>query len=195
MSAPFFEYGLFSEGISLAIALIIGIAFGITLELSGMGNARKLSGQFYLRDLTVFKVMFTAIITAMLGVFWLGWAGLLDVSRIYVPETFVVPQLAGGAVFGVGFALAGLCPGTSCVAAASGRLDGFAVVMGMFGGVLATGLAFKRIATFYASTARGVFTLPDLLGASQGLVVFAIVLIALAGFKAADAIEQRRAVT
>lgn len=191
MRAPFFEFGLFGEGASLAIALIIGIAFGIALEQSGMGNARKLAGQFYLRDLTVFKVMFTAIITAMLGVFWLGWLGFLDVSRIYVPETFLLPQLVGGVLFGAGFALAGLCPGTSCVAAASGRLDGFAVVVGMFSGVLITGLSFSRLADFYSSTPRGVFTLPQLLGVGEGVIVFLVVLAALAGFKAATALELR----
>jgi uncharacterized membrane protein YedE/YeeE len=191
VTAPFFDNGLLGNGASLVVALVIGVAFGFTLEQSGMGNARKLAGQFYLRDLTVFKVMFTAIITAMLGVFWLGWTGFLDVSRIYVPETFIAPQLIGGVVFGAGFALAGLCPGTSCVAAASGRTDGFAVVAGMFAGVLATGFSFERLAGFYSSTARGAFTLPELLGISQGIVVFAIVLAALAGFKAANAIERR----
>jgi hypothetical protein len=85
MTAPFFEYGLFGESASLVVAFLIGIAFGWFLERSGMGSARKLAGQFYLRDLTVFKVMFTAIVTALLGVFWLGWVGVLDVSRIYVP--------------------------------------------------------------------------------------------------------------
>jgi uncharacterized membrane protein YedE/YeeE len=193
MSAPFFEYGLFGDGVSLIVALVIGIAFGVALEQSGMGNARKLAGQFYLRDLTVFKVMFTAILTAMLGVFWLGWIGVLDVSRIYVPETWIAPQLVGGLVFGVGFALAGLCPGTSCVAAATGRLDGIAVVLGMFGGVLVTGLSFKTLASFYTSTPRGVFTLPQLLGSSQGVIVFAVVAVALIGFKAAEAIERRYA--
>jgi uncharacterized membrane protein YedE/YeeE len=38
------------------------------------------------------------------------------------------PQLAGGLLFGAGFVVAGLCPGTSCVAAATGRGDGVAVV-------------------------------------------------------------------
>src|SRR5687767_8057821 len=123
MSAPFFELGAFGEGTSLLFAMLIGIAFGWVLERSGMGSARKLAGQFYLRDLTVFKVMFTAIVTAMLGVFWLGWLGFVDISRIYVPETFILPQLVGGLIFGAGFAIAGLCPGTSCVSAATGRAD------------------------------------------------------------------------
>jgi uncharacterized membrane protein YedE/YeeE len=191
MRAPFFEYGLVGNGASLVIALLIGIAFGWFLERSGMGSARKLAGQFYLTDLTVFKVMFTAIVTAMLGVFWLSWLGVLDISKVYVPETWIIPQLAGGVVFGFGFAMAGLCPGTSCVAAATGRIDGIAVVVGMFGGVLGSGLLFSGLQSFYEKTPRGTFTLPQLFGASEGLVVFGIVVIALAGFKVAEAIERR----
>jgi len=145
MSAPFFEYGLFGAGFSLVVALIVGIAFGWCLERSGMGSARKLMGQFYLTDLTVFKVMFSAMITAMLGIFWLGWLGFLDVARIYVPETYILPQLVGGVIFGVGFATAGLCPGTSCVSAVTGRGDGVAAVLGMLSGVLIAGVFFGLI--------------------------------------------------
>ena len=191
MRAPFFEFGLFGEGLSLVIALGIGIAFGWVLEQSGMGSAKKLAGQFYLRDLTVFKVMFTAIITAMLGVFWLGWLGVVDVSRIYVPETFIAPQLIGGLIFGAGFAVGGLCPGTSCVSAATGRADGMAVVAGMFAGVLAMGLLFDRLAAFYESTSRGTFTLPTLLNVSYGAMAFAVVIVGLAGFAAAERVERR----
>src|SRR5207253_6204376 len=91
--APLYELGVFGDRGALVVALLIGIAFGWCLERSGMGSARKLSGQFYLTDLTVFKVMFSAIVTAMLGVFWLARIGILDLSRVYVPETFVLPQL------------------------------------------------------------------------------------------------------
>jgi len=176
---------------ALAIAVTIGIAFGFALERAGLGDARKLAGQFYLTDLTVFKVMFTAIITAMLGLFWLSFFGVIDLARIYVPETFLLPQLAGGLLFGVGFVLAGLCPGTSCVAAATGRGDGLFVMLGMFGGVLVTGLAFEPLRRFYESTARGVLTLPSLLHVSYGIVVCAVVLIALIGFRAAEWVEGR----
>ena len=191
MNAPFFEYGAFGEAASLGVALIIGIAFGWFLERSGMGSARKLAGQFYLRDLTVFKVMFTAILTAMLGAFWLGWLGVLDLSKVYVPETFLAPQLVGGLIFGAGFAMGGLCPGTSCVSAATGRLDGFAVVMGMFAGVLVTGIVFRPLQSFYESTPRGAFTLPQLFGIGEGIVVLGIVLMAIAGFRGAEALERR----
>jgi len=191
MIAPFYDYGLIGEGAGLWIALAIGIAFGWCLERSGMGSARKLAGQFYLTDLTVFKVMFSAIVTAMLGVFWLGWLGVVNVSRIYVPETFILPQLVGGIVFGVGFAIGGLCPGTSCVSAATGRVDGLMVVLGMFAGVLVTGVLFSSLEPFYNSTPRGQLTLPTLFHLPYGVVALAVVLVALGGFRVAELLESR----
>jgi uncharacterized membrane protein YedE/YeeE len=176
---------------AMIAAFAIGIAFGVALERAGLGSARKLIGQFYLTDFTVFKVMFSAIVTAMLGAFWLSRLGIVDLSRVYVPQTWLLPQLAGGLIFGIGFVIAGLCPGTSCVAAASGRGDGLAVVAGMFAGVLVTGLAFAPLRAFYESTSRGTLTLPDVLHVPYGVVVFAVVLMALGGFAAAERIEKR----
>jgi hypothetical protein len=173
------------------IAALIGIAFGWTLERAGLGSAPKLAGQFYLTDLTVFKVMFSAIVTAMLGAFWLSRLGVLDLSQVYVPETFLLPQLAGGLLFGAGFVIAGLCPGTSCVAAATGRGDGAMVMLGMFSGVLVTGLAFAPLRRFYESTARGSLTLPEFLHVPSGVVVVAIVAMALIGFQVAERVEKR----
>ncbi len=173
------------------IAVAIGIAFGWFLERAGLGNARKLAGQFYLSDLTVFKVMFSAIVTAMLGAFWLARLGVIDLANVYVPETYLLPQLAGGLLFGAGFVIAGLCPGTSCVAAATGRGDGALVVAGMWCGVLVTGLAFAPLRDFYESSARGALTLPRALGVPYGMVVCAVVAMALAAFAAAERWERR----
>lgn len=192
MSAPFADAAAFDPRTSLLVAVAIGIAFGWALERAGLGSACKLAGQFDLTDLTVFKVMFSAIVVAMLGAFWLGRLGVLDLSRVYLPETWIAPQLAGGIVFGAGFAVGSLCPGTSCVAAATGRGDGVMVMLGIFSGVLATGLGFAQLGRFYDSTPRGALTLPQLFGVPYGVVVCAIVAVALGGFVAAEKIEKRR---
>jgi uncharacterized protein len=179
-----------AEGTGLLLALVIGVAFGWGLETAGLGSARKLVGQFYGRDLTVLKVLFSAIVTTLLGVFWLDRAGLLDVSRVYLPETFLLPQAVGGLVFGIGMVLGGLCPGTACVAAASGRLDGLAVIAGMLIGVTLFAGAFPWIAGFYESTPRGAVTLPELLHLPRGVVVAGVVAMALSAFAAAERIER-----
>jgi uncharacterized protein len=161
---------------ALTFALVIGVAFGFALERAGLGTAPKLAAQFYLADFTVMKVMFTAIVVAMTGAFWLARLGVIDIESIFVPDTFLLPQLLGGAIFGAGFLIAGLCPGTSCVAAASGRGDGAAVMAGMFAGIAAAGLAFS---SFFTTTARGAWTLPQLLHVPYAVVV-GIVVVAFA---------------
>jgi len=178
---------------ALAVAFGVGVGFGWWLERAGLGSAPKLMGQFHLTDLTVFKVMFSAIVTAMLGLFWLARFGIVDLSRVYVPETFVLPQIVGGLVFGAGMALAGLCPGTSCVAAATGRGDGLVVAGGFFAGVLVTALALPTMARFYGSGARGSLTLDAALDVETGSLILVVVAAALAGFLVAEHVEQWKA--
>jgi len=167
---------------ALWIAPLLGFAFGFLLERAGLAHAPRLAGQFYFTDFTVFKVLFTALLTAMLGAFWLHRVGLLDIELIYIPETFVLPQAIGGALFGAGFLLSGLCPGTSCVAAASGRMDGLAVVGGIFVGVFAFNAAYDSIEPIYSATALGRITLAQLAGVPTGVAIAAITAIALIGF-------------
>jgi uncharacterized protein len=192
MNAPLAETGILGSTGVLLSAPIIGFAFGWFLERGGLGSARKLAGQFYLTDLTVFKVLFSALLTAMLGAFWLDRLGWLDLSLVYLPETYVLPQAVGGALFGAGFLVGGLCPGTSCVAAAAGRLDGVAVIGGMLAGVLAFNLAFDSLAAFYESTPLGAVTLTDLADVPRGVGVAVITACALAGFAVAARIERGR---
>lgn len=174
-----------------ALALIIGMAFGFTLERAGLGSPAKLARQFYLKDFTVLKVMLSAMLTAMLGAFWLGRLGLINLSALYVPETFLLPQLVGGIVFGLGFALSGLCPGTSCVALASGRGEGAATIGGLFMGVLATGLAFPLIEGFYTSTSYGALTAPQLTGLPYGVIVALVSVLAVSVFGVIARYEAR----
>lgn len=183
---PLSETGVLEPLATLAAAPLVGFAFGWFLERGGLASARKLAGQFYFTDVTVFKVLFSALVTAMLGSFWLDRLGVLDLELVYLPETFVLPQMAGGMLFGAGFLVGGLCPGTSCVAAASGRLDGLAVVGGILVGVFAFNVTFDWIAPFYNSTALGPVRVSDAMGISRGAAVALVTAIALAGFALAS---------
>ena len=191
MIAPAYKLELFSYDFSLFVALIIGIAFGFFLERGGLGNSRKLAAQFYFTDLTVFKVMFTAIVTAMLGIFWLTWLGILDLSLVYINPTYILPQLVGGLVFGMGFVVGGLCPGTSCVALATGRVDGLFLLGGIFFGIFLFGETFDYFYDFLYSTSLGSVTLPQMFGMPHGSVVLIIVIMALLGFVGAETLEKR----
>jgi uncharacterized membrane protein YedE/YeeE len=193
MSAPFYVQGAFSDAAALAIAVLIGIGFGFFLERAGFGSARKLVAQFYLTDLAVFKVMFSAIVTALLGTGLLAWLGFLDLSLIPLVPTFWVAQLAGGLLLGVGFVVGGYCPGTSVAAAATGKIDGVFFMLGMAAGTLLFALAFPALRGLYLAGALGEKTLPETLSLPRTAVTLAVLLIALAGFWAAGRIEKAMA--
>lgn len=191
MSAPFYKLGAFGDEASLVVAFLIGIAFGFTLERAGFGSAKKLVSQFYLDDLAVFKVMFTAIVTAMLGLHFLGWMGVIDLSLVYLTPTHLGTQALGGLLLGFGFVIGGYCPGTSVVAAATGRLDAMVYVLGVALGVFVGGELTPLIQRFDTVGALGRVTLPQALHLPPGLVVLLVVLMAVGGFAGAEWVERR----
>jgi len=101
----------------------------------------------------------------------------------------VVPQVLGGLLFGAGFVICGLCPGTSCVAASSGKLDGVAVIAGMLGGVLLFAEALPLIGPLYEATPLGPLTLPEVLNVPYGVVVAGVTGMALVAFRIAERSE------
>jgi uncharacterized membrane protein YedE/YeeE/rhodanese-related sulfurtransferase len=155
-------------------AIPIGIAFGIILERSGLGDPKVIAGQLLGRDFTVVRVMFGAIVTAMLGVVWAAAAGLIDPASIAMPPTDLPGQALGAVIFGGGFALAALCPGTACVAASSGRRDGLAAVGGMFAGTALTPVVWPSLAGVVSELPAERATLTTDLGIPLGVVVLLV---------------------
>ncbi len=194
MNAPFLKFGMFGDETSLVIAFVIGIAFGFALERAGFGSAKKLVSQFYFTDMAVLKVMFTAIVTAMLGLTYLGWSGVLDLSLVYLVPTHVGPQIVGGLLLGVGFIVGGYCPGTSVAATATGKIDALVFLGGMFAGTFAFAEMYPYVKGFYQSGSGEALTLPQAFGLPYGVVVFAVVLMAVGAFYGASLLEQKFAV-
>lgn len=191
MSLPLYPSGAFGDLASLGVAFAIGIGFGFFLERAGFGSARKLTSQFYLDDLAVFKVMFTAIVTAMIGVHVLARAGVLDLDLVTLTPTFLWPQIAGGLLLGFGFVIGGYCPGTSVVAASTGRLDGMVYLLGVAFGVFAFGELFPWIEGFHTSGSLGPLTLPAVFHLPYGVLVALVTAMAIGMFVLAGWVERR----
>ena len=185
-----FNYEL-PETLLLLFALLTGIAFGMFLEKAGFGNARKLVQQFYLSDMAMFKVLFSGIVTAMLGIYWLSYFGVLDITQIYINATYIWPQVLGGIVFGFGFVLAGLCPGTSCVAVFTGKLDGLAVFAGMFAGLFLFAGTESGLKEFLFTSSLGDLALYELFHMDYGLLTFLIAAFAILAFWIVGRVEER----
>lgn len=176
---------------NLIIALIIGIGFGFVLEQAGFSSTKKLVGLFYGYDFTVLKVFFTAGITAMIGVLLFEHIGILDLSLIYINPTFLYSALVGGAIMGLGFIIGGFCPGTSMCAAAIGKIDAMAFIVGSFLGVFAFAQGFPLFEELYLAEARGPVLIFEQLGISKMAWAFTITAIAFIAFYVTGIIEDR----
>jgi hypothetical protein len=181
----------FTPGAELAIAFALGIGFGFALERAGFGSARKLTSVFYLHDMAVVKVMFTAIVTAMIGLAALAGVGVLELGELYVEPTNFVAQGAGGLLFGAGFIVGGYCPGTAVAAMATGRKDGVAFALGMLAGVLAYAEFTPGIDAWVKATAQGEITLPSLTGVAMGWYALGFAAFLLLAARGMRALEQR----
>ena len=191
LNAPLqFNYQV-PEGLLLLFALLTGVVFGMLLEKAGFGNARKLVQQFFFTDMSMFKVLFSAIVTAMVGIHWLSYFGVLDITQIYMNGTYLWPQIIGGIIFGFGFVLSGLCPGTSCVAVFTGKLDGLAVFAGMFAGLAIFGEIEPLLDRALNYSSMGDISLYELLNMNYGVLTFLITMVALGAFWIAGRVEQR----
>ncbi|MBI5668902.1 MAG: YeeE/YedE family protein [Chloroflexi bacterium] len=181
---------ILGQGGQYILYLLIGIAFGAVLEVSGFGNSKLLAAQFYFKDLTVLKVMFTAIVVAMVLIFLTTALGILDFNLVWVNPTYLMPGIVGGLIMGVGFIVGGFCPGTSLVAAATFKLDGLFFALGAFFGIFLFGETVGFFESFWHSTYLGRFTLDELFGVDMGVVVFGVVLMALFMFWGGEQLER-----
>ena len=87
------------------LPLLLGFGFGWALQKAGLGKYHKIVNVFRFTDLAVMKFMMTALAVSMVGVFSLSTFGLIALPT--VPATYVVGNLVGGLIFGVGMAGAG----------------------------------------------------------------------------------------
>lgn len=161
----------------LVLGLVFGIVFGFLLQKAGVARYEVLMGQFFLTDFTVMKVILTAIVVGMVGVFSLHALGLV---KLHVKPTRYAANIAGGLVFGVGLGLLGYCPGTGAAALGQGNYDAIAGILGLMAG----SYLYAETSGYLSSTIqkignRGGIMLPDLPG--MRLTVFLAVFVPLLG--------------
>lgn len=172
--------------------LILGAGFGWVLERAGFGSPCKLTAQFRLTDWSVFKVMFTAIVFAAVGLMILEGVGIVQGDELFIPPAFLGAAALGGALVGAGFAIGGYCPGTSLVGFVSGRLDAALFLIGLILGTWGFAWAFPQI-EFLTSLGElsSVNTLPELIHVSPLYVNAALILMAIGVFLMGGWMERK----
>ncbi len=145
----------------LGLALLAGLAFGFLLQKGGAAKFNILIGQLLLQDWTVAKIMLSAIIVGMLGIYPLHQAAKVN---LHLKPTKLGPQIIGGLIFGAGFALMGYCPGTAAAALGQGNWD---ALFGMVGLVIGS-YFYAEVSGALKATAQkwgdfGKITIPDVI--------------------------------
>jgi len=157
----------------LALGFGFGVAFGFLLQKGGVAKYEVLMGALLLTDFTVMKIMLTAIVVGMVGIFAMhamGWV------KLHVKPTRYAANVVGGLLFGVGFALLGYCPGTGAAALGQGNWDAIAGVVGLIAGShLYAEMSHRLAATVLTWGHRGGVMLPDLIGMRVRVFLWAFV--------------------
>lgn len=181
------------ENVSGWVVMLGGILFGYFLEVSGLGSPRKLNAQFTLRDWTVFKVMFTAIVVAAAALWLLGALGALRFEALKIPTPFLWAMLLGGALLGAGLTVGGYCPGTSVVGFFSGRIDALFFMVGLLLGTLIFTSVFDEIQGLYLAGKGPVRqTMGDWSGLPAWLILLGLAGLAWGGFRLGARFESRQ---
>jgi uncharacterized protein len=182
----------FNDGGAIS-GVFCGVLFGYVLENSGFGSPYKLTAQFRLHDWSVFKVMFTAIVVAAVGLYGLRVAGFLNADAVFVPPSLLMAAALGGVFVGAGFAVGGYCPGTSVVGAFSGRVDAIVFLLGLFVGTVGFadiyGPAVEKLLAMWELDTGDTVT--DAYGVSEPIVL-GIMVVALVAIYALGAWFERR---
>jgi len=181
------------ENSGMLAILVAGFFFGFFLEVSGLGSPRKLTAQFTLRDWSVFKVMFVAIVVAAAGLWLFDVLGWLRFDALKIQTTFFWAMAIGGALLGAGMAIGGYCPGTSVVGLFTGRLDALLFMVGILIGTTLFAANFDSLQGLYlaAKGPKGQ-TLSALTGLPTWLMLLLLAGIAMAGFRLGAWFESRR---
>jgi len=161
--------------------LLFGIIFGFLLQKGGVTKYDVIINQLLLTDFTVVKIMLSAVVTGMVGLYImqaLGWIKLRPKAGSWGKNAI------GGLIFGVGFALLGYCPGTIAGAIGNGYLD--ALTAGLIGIVFGSGI----LAALYPRLREGVLkkgyfgnmTLPQVFKVNNWVVIIPLAIFIVAIF-------------
>jgi uncharacterized protein len=148
--------------------LLFGMAFGFLLQKAGVSDYDVLIGALRLTDLTVMRVILSAILFGSIAIYVLGKFGM---ARPHTKPTNYASNIMGGLIFGLGFGLWGYCPGTGAAALGQGSWDAAWGIFGMFIGSYIYALATPTLKKLASIGDRGKLTVPELTHINPGVYI------------------------
>lgn len=154
----------------LIYGLVTGVLFGVLLQRAEVIRYDRQLGAMLLTDMTIVKFMLTAILVGMVGLAAVQDLGLTQATEIKALS--LGPQIIGGLIFGVGWAVLGYCPGTSAGALGEGRTDALWGILGGVAGAAIYAEVYPQVKAGMDTWANfGKVTLPSVLGVNHWIVI------------------------
>lgn len=151
------------------IALIVGLFWGYILYRAMVCDHGCIIGGLSLRNLTMLLVIMTSVVTTALIIYPLS---ALGVVKLIPKTTYVLGNLLGGAILGIGMAIAGYCPGTAVASLGAGKKDALVTILGGLVGAVIYSAAFPILKPYLIDPlSYGKIALPDLLAAKMGIPI------------------------
>ena len=159
--------------IQLLIGLLIGVVFGFLLQKGGVTNYKVIIDQLLLRDFTVVKVMLTAVIVGMVGIYSLKGLGFV---RLHPKPLYLKGVILGGLIFGVGFGLLGYCPGTTAGALGTGSIHALFGIIGILIGAYFFSLVYPSLRNSLLEEESERRTIPEILDINPYYIILPLVI-------------------
>jgi len=161
----------------LLTALGIGFVFGLLLQKGGATEYGIIVNQLLLRDFTVIKIILSAILTGMVGVYMLVYLRIADLS---IKSCNLYPIVIGGLIFGAGFAILGYCPGTMAGAVGTGSVHGLVGIVGILTGAGLYASQYTSLQERLDTKNLGEITIPEILDIPPWIVVLFVGILIIA---------------
>ncbi|MCC7074887.1 MAG: YeeE/YedE family protein [Deltaproteobacteria bacterium] len=138
-----------SAGPRHLLALLLGTALGYSLSRIGFTDYAEVHRMFVFADLRLFLVFMGAVLVTGLGTAVLGRWRSLPHKRVHAGV------VVGGVLFGLGWAIAGACPGAALAQLGEGKLYALVTLVGVALGTLAFHALDRRLALLRSDDACG----------------------------------------
>ena len=127
--------------------VFLGAVFGLVLSRSGAADYDFIQGMFLFRELQLYGIIGSAVVLTAAGLWLIKRRGRTALGRPV--EIDVKPlhrgNVVGGLLFGVGWSMAGMCPGPILVNIGEGKLYAVAALAGALSGAALFGALYPRL--------------------------------------------------
>jgi len=132
------------------LGLVMGITFGFLMSRAGATTFDYHAEMFLFIDMQLMKVIGTAVVVAMIGVYFMKKYHVQAVTTgmevDFVKKPYQQGLIAGAFLFGIGWAMTAACPGTVPAMLGEGKISAIFTLAGLLLGTMAYGVLQSFIA-------------------------------------------------